>query len=263
MTSPRKSVSSAADCVTAKQWEWSWRPRHHAGSINMTDYTCTALYRALNWVRVETHVATVSALWAARLSVCSDGSLDRYSVLLSGFDYFSMEQVLEARMEPNRTKRTQFSLRGGVKSSFKYDRKPDYIQCPCRHPIGFSARRGSRWRNFASSTMLRWKWPTASFPTSGPAVARSVTAYYQRYWHYNARGKCPCTPVLDLAHTFVFGGERAEEFSWRLRGESYMSIMERGGGIVSTVKATRACNFIQLRSKAESWSRWVLWEWLP
>ena len=30
-----------------------------------------------------------------------------------------------------------------------------------------------------------------------------------------------------------------------------MSIMERGGGIVSTVKATRACNFIQLRSKAE------------
>lgn len=31
-----------------------------------------------------------------------------------------------------------------------------------------------------------------------------------------------------------------------------MSIMERGGGIVSTVKATRACNFIQLRSKAES-----------
>ena len=27
--------------------------------------------------------------------------------------------------------------------------------------------------------------------------------------------------------------------------------MERGGGIVSTVKVTRACNFIQLRSKAE------------
>ena len=49
----------------------------------------------------------------------------------------------------------------------------------------------------------------------------------------------------------MFGGERAEEFSWRLKGESYMSIMERGGGIVSTVKATRACNFIQLRSKAE------------
>ena len=30
-----------------------------------------------------------------------------------------------------------------------------------------------------------------------------------------------------------------------------MSIMERGGGIVSTVKATRECNFIQLRAKAE------------
>ena len=34
-----------------------------------------------------------------------------------------------------------------------------------------------------------------------------------------------------------------------------MSIMERGGGIVSTVKATRECSFIQLRSKAEVFLR--------
>ena len=75
--------------------------------------------------------------------------------------------------------------------------------------------------------------------------------YYQRYWHYNARGKCLLPGFVDSHTHFVFGGERAEEFSWRLKGESYMSIMERGGGIVSTVKATRECSFIQLRSKAE------------
>ena len=41
-------------------------------------------------------------------------------------------------------------------------------------------------------------------------------------------------------HThFVFGGYRADEFSWRLRGDSYMEIMSRGGGILNTVQATR------------------------
>jgi imidazolonepropionase len=47
-------------------------------------------------------------------------------------------------------------------------------------------------------------------------------------------------PGFVDSHThFVFGGYRAEEFSWRLRGDSYMEIMNRGGGIVNTVEATR------------------------
>ena len=60
-------------------------------------------------------------------------------------------------------------------------------------------------------------------------------------------------PGFVDSHThFVFGGERSEELSWRLKGESYMSIMERGGGIASTVKATRQMNYLKLRSAAES-----------
>src|SRR5690606_9320764 len=48
-------------------------------------------------------------------------------------------------------------------------------------------------------------------------------------------------PGLVDSHThFIFGGYRAEEFNWRLNGESYISIMERGGGIVASTKATRA-----------------------
>ena len=47
-------------------------------------------------------------------------------------------------------------------------------------------------------------------------------------------------PGFVDSHThLIFGGYRADEFSWRLRGDSYMSIMERGGGITNTVKATR------------------------
>lgn len=49
------------------------------------------------------------------------------------------------------------------------------------------------------------------------------------------------TPGLVDCHThLVFGGERANEFEMRLHGESYEAIARAGGGIVSSVRATRA-----------------------
>lgn len=48
------------------------------------------------------------------------------------------------------------------------------------------------------------------------------------------------TPGLIDCHThLVFGGDRAHEFELRLKGASYEEIARAGGGIVSTVKATR------------------------
>lgn len=48
------------------------------------------------------------------------------------------------------------------------------------------------------------------------------------------------TPALIDCHThLVFGGNRASEFEMRLNGASYEEISKAGGGIVSTVKATR------------------------
>lgn len=48
------------------------------------------------------------------------------------------------------------------------------------------------------------------------------------------------TPGLVDCHThLVFGGSRAEEFEARLEGASYEEIAKRGGGILSTVRATR------------------------
>ena len=55
----------------------------------------------------------------------------------------------------------------------------------------------------------------------------------------DAKGRAVLPGFVDSHTHFVFGGFRAEEFSWRLRGDSYMEIMNRGGGIVNTVQATR------------------------
>lgn len=55
----------------------------------------------------------------------------------------------------------------------------------------------------------------------------------------DASGRCVLPGFVDPHTHFLFAGHRAEEFSWRLRGDTYMDIMERGGGIVNSVRATR------------------------
>jgi imidazolonepropionase len=62
----------------------------------------------------------------------------------------------------------------------------------------------------------------------------------------DARGKAVLPGFVDSHTHLVFGGYRAEEFSWRLRGDSYMEIMQRGGGIVNTVTATRQASAEEL-----------------
>ncbi|MCW8808472.1 MAG: imidazolonepropionase [Rhodanobacter sp.] len=55
------------------------------------------------------------------------------------------------------------------------------------------------------------------------------------------------TPGLIDCHThLVFGGDRADEFDLRLNGASYEQIAKAGGGIVSTVRATRDTSEDQL-----------------
>lgn len=55
----------------------------------------------------------------------------------------------------------------------------------------------------------------------------------------NAFGKTVLPGFVDSHTHFIFGGFRADEFSWRLKGDSYMSIMERGGGINATIRPTK------------------------
>jgi imidazolonepropionase len=59
------------------------------------------------------------------------------------------------------------------------------------------------------------------------------------------------TPGLVDCHThLVFGGNRAHEFELRLKGASYEEIARAGGGIVSTVAATRASSEAELVASA-------------
>lgn len=84
----------------------------------------------------------------------------------------------------------------------------------------------------------------------GPEILDGIDE--SKYEVIDAEGKTVLPGFCDSHTHFIFGGYREDEFTWRLNGDSYMSIMERGGGISSTTKATRATSleeFIDLGKK--------------
>lgn len=68
----------------------------------------------------------------------------------------------------------------------------------------------------------------------------------KEYEIIDAKNKAVLPGFVDPHTHFIFGGYRAEEFSWRLRGDNYMDIMNRGGGIVSSVKSTKEASLDEL-----------------
>ena len=118
-------------------------------------------------------------------------------------------------------------------------------------PTGFTARRGKEMGKLLVLDDATIEVTDGLITYVGPNRGEERDGYYQHYWHYNARGRCVLPGFVDSHTHLVFDGERAEEFGRRLRGESYMSIMQSGGGIVSTVKATRTSSHIRLRNRAE------------
>ena len=85
---------------------------------------------------------------------------------------------------------------------------------------------------------IAWVGSAGDLPDVTPAATRSLDGRWM-------------TPALIDCHThLVFGGDRAAEFEQRLRGVSYEAIAAAGGGILSTVTATRAADADQLLSAA-------------
>jgi len=78
--------------------------------------------------------------------------------------------------------------------------------------------------------LLAYAGPRAELPGEPPALAARVESAEGRW----------ITPGLVDCHThLVFAGDRAQEFERRLQGASYEQIAREGGGILSTVRATR------------------------
>jgi len=74
----------------------------------------------------------------------------------------------------------------------------------------------------------------------------------------DARG-CMVLPGFVDAHThLVFAGNRLDDFEARARGETYEQIAKRGGGIQTTVRATRAASEDELCALAKRRASWFL-----
>jgi len=78
----------------------------------------------------------------------------------------------------------------------------------------------------------------------------ALPAAYRSLPHHDANGAW-ITPGLVDCHThLVYGGQRADEFAMRLAGAGYEEIARAGGGIVSTVRATREADEATLFAQA-------------
>jgi imidazolonepropionase len=74
----------------------------------------------------------------------------------------------------------------------------------------------------------------------------------------DGRGLCAIPGLVDC-HTHVcFAGDRVDEFDLRARGASYEELHAAGGGILSSVRATRAAGEDALRTAVELHRQWML-----
>ena len=112
-------------------------------------------------------------------------------------------------------------------------------------PIGTSARRGAEQgqiRILRNAWLLMEDGLIADLGTGDPP--QDITE------RFDVEGSL-VTPGLVDSHThLIFGGWRQNELGLKLHGVSYLEILAQGGGILSTVKATRAAEEEELFEKA-------------
>jgi imidazolonepropionase len=74
--------------------------------------------------------------------------------------------------------------------------------------------------------------------------------YKEALRHHDCEGRLITPGLIDCHTHLVYGGDRSHEFELRLAGASYEEIAKSGGGIVSSVRATRAASDAELMQSA-------------
>ena len=117
-------------------------------------------------------------------------------------------------------------------------------------PVGRSARRGPEMGCLVTTEHATIVVSDGIITYAGPSEDYAVSDD-TAYTRIDAADRVVLPGFVDSHTHLIFGGYRPDEFGWRLNGESYMSIMQRGGGIQSTVNATRSASAEELVEKAQ------------
>lgn len=83
--------------------------------------------------------------------------------------------------------------------------------------------------------LIAWVGPRAELPVAHQGAPR-----------HDGRGALVTPGLVDCHTHLVYGGQRAHEFAMRLAGASYEELARAGGGIVSSVRATREATEAEL-----------------
>ncbi|HEY3235460.1 MAG TPA: imidazolonepropionase, partial [Polyangiaceae bacterium] len=89
-------------------------------------------------------------------------------------------------------------------------------------------------------------------------TTEQVCSRFQSDEVLDAGGSVVLPGFVDPHTHLVFAGDRADEWEAQLRGESYLEIARRGGGILRTVSSTRAATFEELLAGARRWAELML-----
>ncbi len=82
----------------------------------------------------------------------------------------------------------------------------------------------------------------------GPS--EQMLAAYPNEERFDAAGRVVMPGFVDPHTHLIFAGDRAAEFEMRLEGKTYQEIAAAGGGILSTVRATRSASVEELKRQA-------------
>jgi imidazolonepropionase len=74
----------------------------------------------------------------------------------------------------------------------------------------------------------------------------------------DAKGKLLTPGLIDCHTHLIYAGSRSDEFEMRLLGASYADVAKKGGGILSTVKATRDATVLELLESAKAKAKIML-----